>query len=41
MKKKIIFCLGSNIGNRNLYLQEAVRILQIELELENIKQSTI
>ncbi len=38
---KIIFCLGSNIGNRNFYLQEAVKFLQIRLELKNIKQSSI
>ena len=41
MPNKIIFCLGSNIGNRNFYLQEAVRLLQTKLELENLKQSSI
>lgn len=41
MSNKIIFCLGSNIGDRKLYLQKAVQILQIELELKNLKQSSI
>ena len=41
MKNKIIFCLGSNIGDRKFYLQEAVQMLQIKLELENLKQSSI
>jgi len=39
--KKIIFCLGSNIGDRNFYLQEAVKALQVKLELVNLKQSSI
>jgi 2-amino-4-hydroxy-6-hydroxymethyldihydropteridine diphosphokinase len=41
MTNKIIFCLGSNIGDRNFYLQEAVKDLHIKLELENLKQSAI
>ena len=41
MPNKIIFCLGSNIGDRKLYLQKAVQMLQIKLELKNSKQSSI
>jgi 2-amino-4-hydroxy-6-hydroxymethyldihydropteridine diphosphokinase len=39
--KKIIFCLGSNIGDRNFYLQEAIKALQIKLGLVDLKQSSI
>ncbi len=41
MFKRIIFCLGSNIGNRQSYLDQAIKLLQIELELTNPKQSSI
>lgn len=39
--KKIIFVLGSNIGNRKLYLENAIKKLTSELELVNIKTSSI
>jgi 2-amino-4-hydroxy-6-hydroxymethyldihydropteridine diphosphokinase len=41
MLNKIIFCLGSNIGDRNYYLQQAIKLLEIKLELTNLKQSSI
>jgi 2-amino-4-hydroxy-6-hydroxymethyldihydropteridine diphosphokinase len=41
MPNKIIFCLGSNIGDRNHYLQQAVKLLEIKLELTHLKQSSI
>ncbi len=41
MERRIIFCLGSNIGDRKFYLQEAVQLLRTQLELENLKQSSI
>jgi 2-amino-4-hydroxy-6-hydroxymethyldihydropteridine diphosphokinase len=37
--KKIVFVLGSNIGNREFYLENAIKNLTIELELTNIKTS--
>ncbi|MDA9817992.1 2-amino-4-hydroxy-6-hydroxymethyldihydropteridine diphosphokinase [Flavobacteriaceae bacterium] len=39
MIKRIIFVLGSNIGNRNSYLNQAIKELIKELELKDIKQS--
>ncbi len=38
---RIIFSLGSNLGNRGFYLDEAVKKLTIELDLLNIKRSNI
>lgn len=39
--KKIIFGLGSNIGDKEFYLQEAVTELQNQLFLTNLKKSQI
>jgi 2-amino-4-hydroxy-6-hydroxymethyldihydropteridine diphosphokinase len=41
IKKRIIFCLGSNIGDRKFYLDSAVKKLQENLNLTNIKISSI
>ncbi len=41
MFQRIIFCLGSNIGNRQLYLDQAIKLLQSKLDLTNLKQSAI
>jgi 2-amino-4-hydroxy-6-hydroxymethyldihydropteridine diphosphokinase len=38
---RIIFCLGSNVGNRQFFLGQAVKFLQEKLELINLKQSSI
>ncbi|MES2677339.1 MAG: 2-amino-4-hydroxy-6-hydroxymethyldihydropteridine diphosphokinase [Pseudomonadota bacterium] len=40
MFQRIIFCLGSNIGNRQSYLNQAIKLLQIALELTDLKQSS-
>jgi 2-amino-4-hydroxy-6-hydroxymethyldihydropteridine diphosphokinase len=40
-KKRIIFGLGSNLGDRNFYLDEAVRELENQLSLTNPKRSEI
>ena len=40
-KQRIIFGLGSNLGNRELYLNQAVSYLENELFLSNKKQSQI
>lgn len=40
-KKRIIFGLGSNLGDRNFYLDEALRNLESELLLTNPKKSSI
>jgi 2-amino-4-hydroxy-6-hydroxymethyldihydropteridine diphosphokinase len=39
--KRIIFGLGSNLGDKKFYLKEAVCELEIELLLSNIKKSKI
>jgi 2-amino-4-hydroxy-6-hydroxymethyldihydropteridine diphosphokinase len=41
MPNRIIFCLGSNIGDRQFYLDEAVKLLQNQLLLKNIKRSSV
>ncbi len=38
--KRIIFCLGSNLGDRQLYLNQATKSLEAKLELTNLKQSS-
>jgi len=38
---RIIFCLGSNIGDCTSYLAQAINLLQIRLELTDLKQSSI
>jgi 2-amino-4-hydroxy-6-hydroxymethyldihydropteridine diphosphokinase len=40
-KKRIIFGLGSNLGDRNFYLAEAVHELENQLSLTNCKKSKI
>jgi 2-amino-4-hydroxy-6-hydroxymethyldihydropteridine diphosphokinase len=40
-KKRIIFGLGSNLGDKESYLTEALRSLENQLFLTNIKKSTI
>jgi 2-amino-4-hydroxy-6-hydroxymethyldihydropteridine diphosphokinase/dihydropteroate synthase len=40
MIKRIIFCLGSNIGNRQLYLDNATKLIEEKLNLKNIKKSS-
>lgn len=40
-KKRIIFGLGSNLGDRNFYLDEAVLSLTRELFLTNLRRSKI
>ncbi len=40
-KKRIIFGLGSNLGDRNFYLDEAVIRLENELSLTNCRRSKI
>ncbi len=40
-KKRIIFGLGSNLGDRNFYLSEAVYELEIQLFLTYVKKSDI
>ncbi|MBU6339440.1 MAG: 2-amino-4-hydroxy-6-hydroxymethyldihydropteridine diphosphokinase [Rickettsiales bacterium] len=39
--KRIIFGLGSNLGDRESYLNKAVSMLESELSLSNIKRSKI
>lgn len=41
LKSRIIFGLGSNLGNRNFYLDEAIRELELQLVLSNLKRSKI
>jgi 2-amino-4-hydroxy-6-hydroxymethyldihydropteridine diphosphokinase len=41
MIKKIIFALGSNLGDRKYYLQEAISELKEKLGLVNLKESSI
>lgn len=41
MKKRIIFCLGSNLGNRERNLNQAIENLILMLELSKIKKSNI
>jgi len=41
MKKRIIFGLGSNLGDREFYLDEAVKQLTAELDLSNLRRSKI
>jgi|TARA_B110000259_G_scaffold49330_1_gene57750 2-amino-4-hydroxy-6-hydroxymethyldihydropteridine diphosphokinase len=41
MLKKIIFCLGSNIGNKKQNLDLAEKYLTKDLKLSNLKKSTI
>lgn len=41
MMKRIIFGLGSNLGDRNFYLNEAVKELEKKLLLTNPKRSKI
>ena len=40
-KKRIIFGIGSNLGDRNFYLNEAVKELTKQLFLNNCKKSEI
>lgn len=40
-KKRIIFGLGSNLGDREKHISAAVKLLESELELSAIKQSEI
>jgi 2-amino-4-hydroxy-6-hydroxymethyldihydropteridine diphosphokinase len=37
--KKIFFCLGSNIGDKNFYLKNAIELMEKKLDLKNIKKS--
>ncbi len=41
LKKRIIFGLGSNLGEREFYLDEAVKYLESELALTELKRSKI
>ena len=41
LKKRIVFVLGSNMENRETYLQNAIKELQEKLALTNLKQSSI
>lgn len=41
MIKRIIFCLGSNLGNRKNKLDNAIKLLIENLKLENLKYSDI
>ena len=41
MKKRIIFCLGSNLGNKEENLNQAIEDLILMLELSKIKKSNI
>ncbi len=41
MTRRIIFCLGSNLGNRKLYLEKAQNLLQEKLQLKHLKKSSI
>jgi 2-amino-4-hydroxy-6-hydroxymethyldihydropteridine diphosphokinase/dihydropteroate synthase len=41
MIKKIIFAFGSNLGDRNFYISEALNYLMQRLELSNLKRSSI
>ncbi|MCE3255118.1 MAG: 2-amino-4-hydroxy-6-hydroxymethyldihydropteridine-pyrophosphokinae [Rickettsiaceae bacterium] len=41
MVKRIIFCLGSNVGDRQFYIDEAIKSLESRLELKNLKKSSI
>ncbi len=41
MDNKIIFCLGSNLGNRRENLEKAVKLLNEKLFLKNLKISKI
>ncbi len=41
LKKRIVFVLGSNVGDRKAYLKNAIKELQKKLELTNLKQSSI
>lgn len=41
MKKKIIFGLGSNLGDRNFYLEQAVNKLEEQLFLTSVQKSEI
>ena len=40
-QKRIIFGLGSNLGDRNFYLDQAVLELESQLSLVNLKRSQI
>lgn len=40
-KKRIVFGLGSNLGDKSSYLEKAVGALEQQLSLSNIKQSSI
>lgn len=41
MRAKIVFGLGSNLGNRELQLALAIDLLALKLDLKNIKKSKI
>ena len=41
MNKRIIFGLGSNVGDRDYYLNEAVKELKILLCLKDLKRSNV
>lgn len=41
LRKRIVFVLGSNVGNRETYLENAIKKLQEKLNLINLKQSSI
>ena len=38
---KVVFCLGSNVGDRTFNLNRAVLLLEERLGIENVKQSSI
>ncbi len=41
MIKRIIFAFGSNLGNKKSYISQALDNLKLNLELSNLKQSSV